>query len=180
VQLLFVGQDFKRKGLMQLIHALAIVRKHGLSFHLRVIGRDKPAPYRTLAARLGLSDLISFEGASHSIHEAYQAAGLLVFPSLYDPFANVCLEALACGLPVLTTRTNGSSEVITEGVDGYVVDGAPITLPDLLAAKIRVFCELPALRRQQMRRCARNKAEQFTIEENAIKVAELLSSKILA
>lgn len=177
VQLLFVGQDFKRKGLMQLVHALAIVRQRGHSFRLRVIGRDKPAPYQTLAERLGLVDIITFEGASRSIQEAYQASDLLVFPSLYDPFANVCLEALACGLPVLTTGTNGSAEIITEGLDGYVVDGASATLPDLLADKISGFCELSAAHRQTMRQSARSKAENFTIEANALKVVELLSPK---
>jgi UDP-glucose:(heptosyl)LPS alpha-1,3-glucosyltransferase len=175
VELLFVGQDFKRKGLGPLIQALAIVKSLALPFHLRVIGRDKPGRYRALARKLGLAGQITFEGASTSIQNAYQAADLFVFPSLYDPFANVCLEALACGLPVLTTDTNGSSEVIDEGVDGYVVGGAANTLPDDLAGAISRFCHLPAASRETMRVHARAKAEGFTIEANALKIVELLS-----
>lgn len=175
IRLLFVGQDFKRKGLRPLIEALAIVESRGLSLQLRVIGRDNPGPYRKLAARLGIAESISFEGSSTSIQEAYQKADLFVFPSLYDPFANVCLEALACGLPVLTTTTNGSSEIITEGVDGHAVDGAESGLAERLADVIARFCAMKPADRLAMRTDARHKAEQFTIEANARKVVELLS-----
>ncbi|MES2997362.1 MAG: glycosyltransferase family 4 protein [Verrucomicrobiota bacterium] len=175
VDLLFVGQDFKRKGLGPLIEALVIVKERGCAFRLRVIGRDRPAAYRKLAARLGLTDRVIFEGPSGSIQNAYQSADLFVFPSLYDPFANVCLEALACGLPVLTTDTNGSSEVIEEDGDGYVVAGAVATLAEQLAAAICRFCALPAAERETMRTRARAKAENFTIEANARAVAQLLS-----
>jgi len=174
-RLLFVGQDFKRKGLRPLLEALAIVSSRGNRFELRVIGRDDSGPYRKLAASLGILDAISFEGASTSIQEAYQKAELFVFPSLYDPFANVCLEALACGLPVLTTTTNGSSEIITEGADGHVVDGAETGLAGRLADVISRFSEMEPADRYAMRTAARRKAEQFTIEANALKIVELLS-----
>ena len=129
----------------------------------------RAAERRTRAPRAG------FEGASTSIQEAYQKAELFVFPSLYDPFANVCLEALSCGLPVLTTTTNGSSEIITEGEDGHVVDGAETGLAGRLADVISRFCAMEPSDRHAMRAAARRKAEQFTIEANALKVVELLS-----
>jgi UDP-glucose:(heptosyl)LPS alpha-1,3-glucosyltransferase len=167
VRLLFVGQDFKRKGLAPLIRAMADLKAADVRCRLRVIGRDRPAPYMALAKELGVDGLIRFEEASGKIHEAYRAADLMVFPTLYDPFANVCLESLACGLPVLTTTTNGSFEVITEGEDGYVVDGGIDGLAERLAEKIRVFCALPPDRRVAMRTSARTKAEGFTIAQNA-------------
>ncbi len=167
VRLLFVGQDFKRKGLAPLIHAMAALRAAHMRCQLRVIGRDRTAPYVALAKELGVGDCIQFEGPSGKIQEAYRVADLMVFPTLYDPFANVCLEALACGLPVLTTTTNGASEVITEGEDGYVVDGEINGLAERLAEKIRAFCVLPPVRRAAMRTCARTKAEGFTISQNA-------------
>jgi UDP-glucose:(heptosyl)LPS alpha-1,3-glucosyltransferase len=175
VELLFVGQDFKRKGLAPLIRALATVKSRGIPFRLRVIGRDKPAPYRRLAERFGLTTNIEFEGPSGSIQNAYQLADLFVFPSLYDPFANVCLEALACGLPVLTTDTNGSSEIIDVDVNGYVVSGAAATLPDALAGAISNFCQRSPEDRDKMRIAARSKAERFTIEANASRIVELLT-----
>lgn len=176
IRLLFVGQDFKRKGLGPLVRAMAVLKTSGIPCRLRVIGRDKAGPYAKLARELGVADRITFEGASGKIQEAYRAADLLVFPTLYDPFANVCLEALACGLPVLTTTTNGSSEVVTEGEDGYVVDGAEPTLSKLLVAKISLFANLPREQREIMRRRARSKAERFTIEANALRVLEILEA----
>lgn len=176
LQLLFVGQDFKRKGLAAVIDALGLVRDAGFTPLLRVIGRDDPSPYRARAERLGLSRQITFEGPSQDIHAAYQTADLFVFPTLYDPFANVCLEALACGSPVLTTTTNGSSEIITEGEDGYVVDGAAANLAPRLAAVITSFCQIPPDRRHAMRENARAKAVRFTTRANAEALVGLLSS----
>jgi UDP-glucose:(heptosyl)LPS alpha-1,3-glucosyltransferase len=173
-RLLFVGQDFKRKGLGPLVQAMAALKTAGVHCRLRVVGRDKSEPYVRLARELGVADLITFEGASGKIQEAYRAADLLVFPSLYDPFANVCLEALACGLPVLTTTTNGSSEVITEGQDGYVVDGTEAGLAEKLVAKIKTFASLDLEKQTAMRHHARTKAEQFTIENNARRIVEIL------
>jgi len=175
VRLLFVGQDFKRKGLSSVVRALARVRESGFVCRLRVIGRDDPSPYRRLAAELGVGDHVTFEGASGSVHQAYRQADLLVFPSLYDPFANVCLEALACGLPVLTTTTNGASEILTEGGDGYVVPGDSDHLSDILAGKIETFAGLSPSARSAMASAAAGKALSFTLRANADAVAALLS-----
>ena len=175
VRLLFVGQDFKRKGLGPLVRAMAALKSGGVKCRLRVVGRDKTEPYVRLARELGAEDVISFEGPSGKIQEAYRQADLLVFPSLYDPFANVCLEALACGLPVLTTTTNGSSEVVTDGQDGYVVDGAENGLAENLVAKIKVFANLDRAQQRTMRHHARAKAERFTTESNARRIVSVLS-----
>jgi UDP-glucose:(heptosyl)LPS alpha-1,3-glucosyltransferase len=176
LQLLFVGQDFKRKGLAAVIDALALVRAAGFTPALRVIGRDDDGPYRQRAENLGVGGQVRFEGPTSEIQTAYQSADLFVFPTLYDPFANVCLEALACGLPVLTTTTNGASEVVTENEDGYVVDGDAAGLAGRLAAAITTFCQLPDSRRGIMRENARAKAERFTIRANAEAVVGLLIS----
>ncbi len=167
LELLFVGQDFKRKGLGPVIDALAMAKNDGHTCKLRVIGRDNPASYKAQANRLGVSDLISFEGPTRKIQDAYRTADLFVFPSLYDPFANVVLESLACGLPAITTTTNGSSEIITEGEDGYVIEGATDHLATDIAKCISSFCTLSNEQRQQMRQHARSTAEDYTIRRNA-------------
>lgn len=174
-ELLFVGQDFRRKGLAPLVRALAVLKDSGDSCRLRVVGRDDPSPYRKLAASLGVADLIRFDAPFRSIETAYQAADLLVFPTLYDPFANVCLEALACGLPVLTTATNGAAEILDEGEDGYVIDGGETTLAGAIAGKIAAFLRLSPEERRAMRRNARAKAERFTLEENARRIVAALA-----
>lgn len=175
-RLLFVGQDFKRKGLAAVIHAVAGAKAAGFPCSLRVIGRDDPAIYKALADSLGLQGKVIFEGPTKAIQEAYRAADLFVFPTLYDPFANVCLEALACGLPVITTTTNGSSEAIAEGVDGYVINGAPDRLAEHISAKIAAFCQLTAVEKSAMRAAASAKAGTFTTRANAEAVAELLAN----
>ena len=175
IKLLFVGQDFKRKGLAPVIDALASVREEGLECTLRVIGSDNPAPYQHQAQRLCIEDFIAFEGPTRQIQDAYRAADLFVFPSLYDPFANVVLESLACGLPAITTTTNGSSEIISEAQDGYVIEGATNHMAEDIAKNIRHFCSLSAEQRRNMRIKARNTAENYTIENNAKQFVDLLS-----
>jgi len=165
--LLFVGQDFKRKGLGPVIDAFTQVRRAGHSCRLRVIGRDEPAPFREQAEGLGVAEAISFEGPTRNIHEAYRSADLFVFPSLYDPFANVVLEALACGLPALTTSTNGSSEILTEDADGYVIEGATDHLADDLADRIHRFCRLSMDHRLAMRERASRTAAKYSVRSNA-------------
>ncbi len=167
LKFLFVGQDFKRKGLAPVIRAFAIARKAGYSCRLRVVGSDEPAPYRDLAKQLGVSEYIDFDGPTREIQKAYQSADLFVFPSLYDPFANVVLESLACGLPALTTSTNGSSEIITEGENGYIVAGATQHLANDLAKQMITFSLLTPEQRIQMRHVSRITAENYSTTRNA-------------
>ncbi|MFT6180158.1 MAG: UDP-glucose:(heptosyl)LPS alpha-1,3-glucosyltransferase [Paracoccaceae bacterium] len=176
LKFLFVGQDFKRKGLDPVIRAFATTYKAGHPCRLRVIGRDEPAPYRELAKQLGVADLIDFEGPTRAIQNAYQSADLFVFPSLYDPFANVVLESLACGLPALTTTTNGSSEIITENKNGYVVEGATDHLAADLADRMISFCQLSPENRKAMREASRTTAEKYSVAHNAETFVEKLTS----
>ncbi len=115
---LFVGQDFRRKGLRQLI--LALVNRKSVPWQLTVIGYDRHlAYYQKLAKRHGLENRVTFTGHTNAL-PYYQRAHALVLPTLYDPFANVTVEALAMGLPVVTTHTNGGSEVIN-ATNGIVI-----------------------------------------------------------
>lgn len=175
LQLLFVGQDFKRKGLTPVIQALAKARAAQHDCKLRVIGSDNPAPYQQLADQLGVADSVQFQGPTKTIQRAYQTSDLFVFPSLYDPFANVVLEALACGLPALTTTTNGSSEIITEEQTGYIIEGATDHLARDLADRILKFCNLPPANRLAMRHASRTTAEKYSIKQNAETFVEKLS-----
>ena len=176
LQFLFVGQDFKRKGLDPVIRAVANLRAAGHDCVLQVIGRDDPTPYKQLATQLGISEFIRFQGPTKTIQDAYRSADLFVFPSLYDPFANVVLEALACGLPTLTTTTNGSSEILTEGENGYVIEGATDHLVADLSDRMQRFCELSPEQRTQMRLSARATAENYPIAKNAEKILSTLCS----
>ncbi|HLF86630.1 MAG TPA: glycosyltransferase, partial [Nitrospiria bacterium] len=119
--LLFVSMNFARKGLSELIRSLPLVRTSFPGLRLMVVGKGDPVPYRRAAGTLGMEEVLVFAGPAKETAPFYGAADLFVLPTHYDPFANVCLEAMACGLPVVTTRQNGASELIEEGVNGYII-----------------------------------------------------------
>jgi len=123
--LLMVAHNFRLKGVGRGIEAVAeLARRNGPSVSVLIVGRDSPARFRRLAERLGIAEKITFVGPSERVWALYHAADVLIHPTYYDPCSRVVLEALASGLPAITTRHNGAAEVIEEGVHGYVIDSA--------------------------------------------------------
>jgi len=120
--LLFVSHNFRLKGLRYLIQALALIKRIRENVTLLVIGRDKAAPYRRLAEKLGCADDILFAGGVRNLERYYASADILVHPTFYDPCSLVVLEALSSGLPVITSRHNGAGGIISEGQEGFVLD----------------------------------------------------------
>ena len=109
---LFIGNGYLRKGLKQLMQALSHLKT--TDFHLSVIGKDSSLKdYQRLAYSLHLENHISFFGPQKEIRPFYQIADALVIPSFYDPFANVTVEALAMGLYVVSSKSNGGHEVLS-------------------------------------------------------------------
>lgn len=159
--LLYVGSGFHRKGLGAVVKALGELRRRGLTnVRLIVAGKGRLGPYQRLAQKLSVADLVRFEGHRHEVESCYAGADLFVLPTLYDPFANACLEAMACGLPVVTTEANGAAELLHNGVNGYVLGEMPSTetfidalLPILLSRE----------RRQAMGNAAYRTAREFPL-----------------
>lgn len=119
--LLFVGSGFERKGVPQLLRAAAGMRR--ADARLVIVGADRKLPtMRRLAGRLGLAGRVHFTGPLADVRPWYGAADGFVLPTLYDPGPNAALEALACGLPVVTSTTCGAREWIRPGTNGWVVD----------------------------------------------------------
>lgn len=119
---IFVGSGFERKGLWTAIQAIADSESH-----LLVVGRDKRAnAYQKFARKLNCAERIHFLGVQSDTLSCYQAADALLLPTLYDPFPNVVLEALACGLPVITSYQCGGAEFICDGENGYVTDALDV------------------------------------------------------
>lgn len=117
---LFVGSGFERKGVAAALAALALVPG---DTHLLIVGRDRhEGRYRRLARKLGVSERVQFAGSQPDVKPYYGAADALVLPTLYDPFPNVALEAMAAGLPVVTSTKSGAAEIIENGRDGFVCD----------------------------------------------------------
>ncbi|MGY2798033.1 UDP-glucose:(heptosyl)LPS alpha-1,3-glucosyltransferase [Ewingella americana] len=120
--LIFVGSGFERKGLEAAIRAVAPTDSI-----LLVVGQDKDEKrYRGLAQSLGCEQRIRFMGVQKQTLPFYQAADALLLPTLYDPFPNVILEAMSCGLPVITSQTCGGAEFIQQGVNGFVFDALDV------------------------------------------------------
>ncbi|MRS91829.1 glycosyltransferase [Enterobacteriaceae bacterium RIT714] len=117
--LAYVGSGFSRKGVATALRAIV---PHA-DVWLLVAGRDKHAKkYQKLASALGISSRVRFLGPVADVRQVYGSADALILPTLYDPFPNVCVEALACGLPLLTSHGCGAAEWIQEGVNGWVRD----------------------------------------------------------
>ena len=153
---LHVGAGFERKGVFRLIEAFALSRRPDA--HLVIVGKDK-AQLRAerLASSLGMASRVHFAGAQEDVRPWYGAADAFALVSLYDPFPNAALEAMACGLPVITTPQCGTAELIEEGMNGYVVDALDIgALPDRLA-------RLDVSTAHEMGRRARKRAEGFSL-----------------
>jgi UDP-glucose:(heptosyl)LPS alpha-1,3-glucosyltransferase len=125
---LMVAKNYRLKGLTPLLHAVQRllardeVRKEKPGPCLVVAGGAGVRRYQRLARQLGIGDHIRFLGACPDIRDAYCAADFLVHPTFYDPCSLVVLEALACGLPVITSRSNGASELLQPLEAGMVID----------------------------------------------------------
>jgi UDP-glucose:(heptosyl)LPS alpha-1,3-glucosyltransferase len=120
--LLAVAHNFRLKGVGTAIEAIARLQKDVGKTKLLIVGRDSPGPFVHQAERLGVADRVVFVGPSERIESFYHAADVLVHPTYYDPCSRVVLEALAGGLPAITTTHNGAAEVIQDGVHGYVIE----------------------------------------------------------
>ncbi len=124
---LFVGHNFALKGLRPLITALGRRRRQdpsGRRIHLLVCGNGDTAPYIRLANRLGLRDEVHFLGFYPDVRETYWSSDFFAQPTYYDPCSLVVLEALACGLPVITTEQNGAGELMVDGKQGFILTSA--------------------------------------------------------
>lgn len=141
---LMIAQDFARKGLREALQALRRVEDDRLK--LVVVGKPDPRPWQALAEEWGVAGRVIFAGPTSRPEVCYAAADLFVLPTYHDPCSLVVLEALAMGVPVITTQRNGAAEVMTHGREGWVLSH-PEDLPDLAHA-MNELCD--DRRRQQM------------------------------
>lgn len=160
---LFAGSGWERKGLR---HAIAAVNALKISATLLVAGRGesrgRPA-----------SDRVRFLGAlpGEKLRAVLAAADVFLLPTIYDPFSNACIEALAAGLPVVTTTANGFAEIIAPGVDGNVVAPGDTRA---LAAALASWAD-PS-RREAVRPRLLEKAARCSVEENLARTLEVISA----
>jgi glycosyltransferase involved in cell wall biosynthesis len=171
--LLLIGNDWEKKGLTTLLHSMA--QCHDLPLKLLVAGKDDPAPFLLLIKRFQLQNRVQFEPSTTDVIQFYAAADLYVSPSLEDSFALPPLEAMACGLPVITSVNNGGSQVITNPVDGFVVEDPWDALG--LAALIRKLYEHQDFARQVGETGART-ARAYNWDRNAEETWQFLTAAL--
>ena len=120
---LFVGSGYERKGLHQAILAFSKLTDTSI---LAVVGYDKhEQKYRKLVDKLKSTDRVLFLGSQNDVKPFYALADVFVLPTLYDPFPNACLEAMACGLPIITSEKSGTAEILN-GKAGFSCDSQDI------------------------------------------------------
>jgi UDP-glucose:(heptosyl)LPS alpha-1,3-glucosyltransferase len=157
---LFAGSGWERKGLRFAIKAVESLDNSKM--RLLVAGRGEPDRYQSAQAQ--------FLGEVADLRRIYAAADMFILPTIYDPFSNACLEALACGLPVITTRANGFSEIIEDRIHGCIVNRAN-DIPELRKA-LELWSE--PTRRLAARPTILKRASLFDISKNVERTLEIL------
>ena len=139
--LLFVGHEFERKGLGPVLEALAQLDADTM---LVVAGAGEIERYARRAEALGVAARVLFLGARRDVERLYRMADVFVLPTSYETFSLVCMEAMACGMPVVACAVGGIEDYLEDGVNGWAVprDGTAI------AATLRRILSDPALRQR--------------------------------
>ncbi len=170
--IVFASMDFRGKGLDTLLQAVA--RLEHRDTRLMIVGQGSAKPFIRRARSLGIEQRVIFAGRQSAIQRFYGAADLFVLPTIYEPFPNVNLEAMACGTPVITTATAGGAEIIQHGSNGYLIPDAWSV--DALARQIDEHLSLPESQKQAMSTTCWDYASRLQIIDNAQKVATMLEA----
>jgi len=136
----FVGSEWERKGLESVIRALALAP----DWDLVVAGGGDRVRYQQLADSLGVGDAVHWLGVTSDTQVVYELADAMVFPTNYEGFPLVSLEAASSGLPLLATPVNGVRELITDRENGWLISRAPPSIAEALQQLARD----PAMRRR--------------------------------
>ena len=166
---LLLGNDWIVKGVPTILTAMAAVP--GLPLHLLVVGTDAVAPFREMAKRLNVSTRFHCAPPQRDVMDFYAAADLYVSPSREDSFGLPVLEAMACGLPVITSTFAGVAEVITDETDGFILRD-PSDSQALVQLLERLYVDESL--RNRISEAATRTAEQWTWDRNAAEIWELL------
>ena len=171
--LLLIGNDLNNKGLPAVLEAMSVQLE--IPARLIIVGDDPTSASRELAQRLGVFDRCSWEPSMADILDAYGAADLYVSPSREDSFGMPVAEAMACGLPVITSVLAGISSLLHHGADSFVLRDPHDS--KTLAEFVRLLYEHSELR-ARMGQAATNVSQEWTWERNATAVMQLLKKTV--
>jgi glycosyltransferase involved in cell wall biosynthesis len=153
---IFVGSEWERKGLEPVIRALNMAG----AWDLLVVGNGDRERYEQLAQELGVAAAVHWLGVSRDVAPLFQLADAFVFPTSYEGFPLVALEAAASGVPILATPANGIRELVSDGVNGFLISRDPA----VIAQRLRELGEDNALR-ERLASAARTSALDYSWEK---------------
>jgi glycosyltransferase involved in cell wall biosynthesis len=158
--LLFVGHNFERKGLDDALRSLTGLDE---TVHLVVVGGSDPTGHLRQAAELGVGGRVHFVGRTDGAERYFHDADVLVLPTKNDPWGNVLIEAMAAGLPVVTSAVAGAAKVVRSHGAGVVIDDLS---PTVLRTEIRALLAAPE-RMAEQAAAGRHAALEYSVEKNA-------------
>jgi UDP-glucose:(heptosyl)LPS alpha-1,3-glucosyltransferase len=165
--LLYVGSGFKRKGVEEFLRIVAMLKSKGIKAF--VVGKENHMSYyQNLSKKLNIDKQIFFTGPRTDVNDFYTISDIFLFPTHYDPFSNVVLEAMYFENAVFTTRSNGASEILDpDFIMNSPYDEKVISSIDNLLSNIIALNEVKI----------RNKkiSKQFPIEKNLKKTLEVIN-----
>lgn len=156
LNLLFLGSGFKRKGLDYVFESIKDLK----SINLLVVGKGNISKYKTKAEKMGISSKVIFVGPVEKVEKYYAGSDAFIFPTIYEPFGKVITEAMASGLPVITTEIAGASELIDNQKDGFVIDKPE----DVNTIQHYISLLYNESYRNEVSKAARRKAEKYSLE----------------
>jgi glycosyltransferase involved in cell wall biosynthesis len=141
--ILFLGRLVEGKGVNDLLAAVARMSSAVAPPHLWLCGEGDIATYRTAAKKLGIEQLVHFPGWVRGEHKAslLGRASMFALPSYQEGLPMSILEAMAAGLPVVSTRVGGIPEAVTDGVEGFLIEPGDV---DALADRLGRLLSDPA------------------------------------
>ena len=166
IGLLFVGTGWERKGLRFAIAATAAAKTKKVRLLVAGRGNEESLP----------SNKARFLGEVEDLRPIYAAADIFIFPTIYDPFSNACLEALASGLPVITTRANGFSEIMEDKIHGSIIDNPG----DVSSLGKAIDLWADPTWRSAARPSILKRAEQYDIARNVEQTVKVVSQVAVA
>lgn len=164
VLFLFMAYDFRKKGARQLVEAAGRLRATGGTgrFGVVLVGATPSPSLLRLVQELNIEDTVAFAGPTREPELFYEACDVFILPTFYDACSLVVFEGMAAGLPAITTIYNGAAGIITDGVDGLILQDPADT--DEMARCMERFLDNDFLKSAAI--AARQTAHSYTIESN--------------
>lgn len=169
--MLLIGNDWRTKGLLTILEAIAVLP--AVPLRLLVVGSDSAELFRARATQLGVQNRCHWEHPRHDVLDFYSAADVYVSPSREDSFGLPVAEAMACGLPVVTSVFAGVAELVHDGVDGFVMREPR---DDRALAELLQRLQADAELRGKLGDAAARKVRDWNWDRHAAAMWELLKS----